>query len=338
MIKKRILQQLVLLILIFVVVLSYNTYVMPFHNALGKSIFKTFMLASLFYLNILFLFPKFYKENVNIKYLIVSFLAIIVFTYVSVKLEFNLFFDHPPKREPPKFGPNPKVMEIIREFCWMSLILLMGTFYNVQMRLQKTLLEKRRLKEEHLQTELKLLKSQINPHFLFNALNNVYSLSYMKSEKAPESILQLSAMLRYVIDDCKEETVTIQDELNYINNYISFQKLKSDGNQNITLHYEDSVLGLKIAPMLFIPFIENSFKYSLIESEKEAYIEINLAYQNEELQFSIINSLPEKKVSSGNLMGIRNVKQRLEILYPHRHTLGISKKEKEYRVNLHIKL
>jgi LytS/YehU family sensor histidine kinase len=191
--------------------------------------------------------------------------------------------------------------------------------------------------EEKLQTELQLLKAQINPHFLFNALNNIYSLTYMKSEHAPESVLKLSEMLRYVLEDCTMEKVPIKNEVDYMQNLIGFYKMKSPGKRKIkfTSHIEN--MDIRIAPMLFIPFIENSFKYSRIEEDKNGYINIDLNETAGKVLFTIENSIfSARKIMNGSGKGIMNVQQRLNIIYPGKHKLTIDEREGNYTVKLEI--
>jgi len=195
------------------------------------------------------------------------------------------------------------------------------------------------ISEEKLQTELQLLKSQINPHFLFNALNNVYSLAYTRSPKAPESILRLSDMLRYVIEECSREFVSISSEIAYMENLMDFYKMKSPGKRKIKFVHDVDNPSIPIAPLLFIPFIENAFKYSRIEEDPAGHIHVSLEEKNKKLVFNIQNSVfSERTILKGSGQGIANVRQRLEIIYPGRHTLKIEQDELNYTVELKIEL
>lgn len=193
--------------------------------------------------------------------------------------------------------------------------------------------------EEKLQTELQLLKAQINPHFLFNALNNVYSLTYMKSDKAPDSVLKLSDMLRYVIEDCSHEKVVLRNEISYMENLIDFYKMKSPGKRKVDFTRKVDNMDVHIAPMLFIPFIENSFKYSRIEEDKAGFISIFLQEASGKLHFTIRNSIfQERTILNGSGKGIDNVKQRLDIIYPQKYELKTGEKDNTYMVDLEIDL
>ena len=193
--------------------------------------------------------------------------------------------------------------------------------------------------EEKLKTELQLLKAQIDPHFLFNALNNIYSLTYMKSEKAPESILKLSEMLRYVLEDCTMEKVPIRNEIDYMQNLIGFYKMKSPGKRKITFTEEIEDHNLPIAPMLFMPFIENSFKYSRIEEDKNGFIDIELREASGILHFITRNSIfLNRTIQKGSGKGIANVKHRLNIIYPDKHKLETIERDNVFLVELEINL
>jgi len=250
-------------------------------------------------------------------------------------LEHSLFSDYALARKP---IVKPWITLFIRNFFWMVFLVMISSFYMLQIRLREQEDLSKQVTEEKLNTEVKLLKSQINPHFLFNALNNIYSLSYLKSDKAPESILKLSAMLRYVIEDCREETVSLKSEIQYIENYIAFQKIKAQDDINVLFNYKYINNTLKIPPLLLIPFIENSFKYSKIEEFPKAYINITIKTPEENtVDFLIRNSVPPlAKAKSGTGTGINNVKQRLDILYPGKYALDINESEKNFEVYLKL--
>lgn len=195
------------------------------------------------------------------------------------------------------------------------------------------------LKNENLETELKFLKSQINPHFLFNALNNIYTLAYIQDKEAPEMILKLSDMLRYILYDCASQEVPIDKEINYLQNYIELQQLKTD-DLDIKVMIDEFPPQSQIAPMLFIPFIENSFKHSKIEDIQQGWIEMSLSQQEDQIHFRICNSKPQKDFTKDKVggIGLQNVKRRLELLYPHKHQLLTKEDEKSFEVDLTLDL
>ncbi len=194
------------------------------------------------------------------------------------------------------------------------------------------------LRSEKLESELKFLKSQVNPHFLFNALNNIYTLSVLKSDAAPENLLKLSAMLRYVLYDCKEATVPLGKEIEYLRHFIALNMLKDSRGLNVKANLDESRPQLRIAPMLFIPFVENAFKHSKVEDLANGWIDIRLQTEDAAVVLEVKNSLPKSgftKNETGGI-GLENVRRQLELLYPGRHELRIEKGESAFEVYLKI--
>ena len=207
--------------------------------------------------------------------------------------------------------------------------LIGSSLFEIAIYANKQAKESMRLKKEKLEAELKFLKSQINPHFLFNALNNVYALSVIQSKNTPDTILKLSEMLRYMLYDCKVERVPIYREVEYINNYVDLVRLKDSRGLNITTDFESINPDLMIAPLLFIPFIENAFKHSKIEDIENGWISISLSNEGKTVQFKVSNSVPEaeftKDITGG--IGMQNVQRQLQLLYPDKHKLEIFRGE-----------
>lgn len=192
-----------------------------------------------------------------------------------------------------------------------------------------------------LQTELALLKSQVNPHFFFNTLNNLYALSLDKSERVPEVILKISALMRYVLENSNNKEVELTQEIDFLQSYLSLEKLRLSNNNDIKFNVAGNMDGKIIAPMLLIPFIENSFKHGVSASTNSNYVHIDLRIKSNDLFFSVENN--KRKIYKANQqpssrLGLKNVKRRLELLYPDRHKLDIEEKENSYKVNLEIKL
>ncbi|MBK9014067.1 MAG: histidine kinase [Saprospiraceae bacterium] len=196
------------------------------------------------------------------------------------------------------------------------------------------------LRSEKLETELKFLKSQVNPHFLFNALNNIYTLAVLKSDAAPENILKLSGLLRYVLYDCKEATVPLGKEIGYLRDFIGLNLLKDSRGLNVKTSLDESRPNLRIAPMLFIPFVENAFKHSKIEDLEHGWMDIQLQTEESAVSFTVKNSVPQggfTKDKAGGI-GLENVRRQLELLYPGRHELKVEQREKEFAVYLKIQV
>lgn len=237
------------------------------------------------------------------------------------------------------FTPRRR-MRMIYSFTQTLAIYFLSTAFKTSQIALKREKEAANLKSENLNSELKFLRSQINPHFLFNALNNIYSLSIIKSDKTPDNILKLSDMLRYIIYDCNANRVPLEKEINYINNYIDLQKLKDDQMTNIEVDFENTDPKCLIAPMIFIPFIENSFKHSKIEDLENGWIKMKIENKENQLDFSIRNGLPEEDFTKDKVggVGLENVRRRLELLYPGKHQLKIEDSKSEFIVELKISL
>jgi hypothetical protein len=196
-----------------------------------------------------------------------------------------------------------------------------------------------RSEKEKLETELRFLKSQINPHFLFNALNNIYSLTIARAEEAPESVMQLSEILRYMVYDSNEDKVPLKNEITYIENYVNLKLLKDSRGMNVQLNIDKAGGELMIPPLLFISFVENAFKHSQIENLQKGYIRISLQTNGSNLTFSVTNSLPTAAFTKDKLggVGLANIKKRLDLLYPNgQYDLTINHGEQEFGVWLQL--
>jgi len=197
------------------------------------------------------------------------------------------------------------------------------------------------LKEQKLSTELQALKGQINPHFLFNSLNSIYSLSLDNEKITPKIILKLSDLLRFMLYEANEEKVSLKKELNYLENYIEIQKLRVPENTDIQLIKEGDIHQHKIVPLLLIPLVENGFKHGIKGDIKNAFIHISYNIINTDFIFSVKNNKGYVDEVEGNKfkgIGLKNVKRRLELLYPNKHEISINDLEKEFQVQLKIDL
>lgn len=197
-----------------------------------------------------------------------------------------------------------------------------------------------RLRNEKLETEMKFLKSQINPHFLFNALNNIYTLTVLKSDAAPDHLLKLSNMLRYMLYECNTDQVPLQKEVEYIRNYIDLKMLKDSAGLNVETNLQEQYPNLMIAPLLFIPFVENAFKHSQVEDLAKGWIRIGLCTEGQQVFFTAENSVSGSSYTKDRVggIGLKNVERQLELLYPGRHSLHIEQDDKAFKVTLSIEL
>ncbi|MFT5646278.1 MAG: two-component system LytT family sensor kinase [Aureispira sp.] len=224
------------------------------------------------------------------------------------------------------------------------LVLFISSLYGLALEFIQRDRQEIKLKAANLKNELKLLRRQINPHFLFNAMNNLYAIVQLKPEKAGEFVLKLSDMLRYVTYDCQNDKVSISKEINYLTNYVYFQKWRDQNFQDIHLDLDASLNSLQIEPMLLIPFIENAFKHSYDhDSNNKRWVKISLQNENNNLVFEISNSISQsntqEEVPDEYMgIGIGNVQKRLDLLYKHKYQLQIEKDNNSFQIKLIIQL
>ena len=198
-----------------------------------------------------------------------------------------------------------------------------------------------KLEREKANTELLFLKMQINPHFLFNSLNNIYSLALKKDTMAPDSILKLAEVMRYMIYESNENEVPLQKEINYLNNYIALQRLRIRNNESIVFEVTGSPEGWFIAPLILLVFIENGFKHGIKASIYQSFVNILIMVGNGHLHMTVENSkgvIDDVEKDSFRGLGLENVKRRLDLLYPGQYELTITDTEESYRTILQLPL
>lgn len=199
--------------------------------------------------------------------------------------------------------------------------------------------EKNHLEKQKLKAELIALKSQLNAHFLFNTLNNLYGLALQKSDRTPRGILMLSEMLHFVLYECSTETYNLTKELDFINNYIELEKLRYGKRLKISMESDLEDAETLIAPLLLFPFVENSFKHGASKKTNDVWIKIRVRTSEEEIQFDVENNRTPSSAGEFNSdggVGLENVKKRLEILYPLQHRLVIHENETTFSIGLNI--
>jgi len=195
-----------------------------------------------------------------------------------------------------------------------------------------------RLKNEKAKTELMHLKSQVNPHFFFNTLNNLYGLVGKDANKAQELILKLSDIMRYSIYDGEKETVLLSEEATYLENYIELHKMRYHKDIDVQFNIEMNDQDYEIMPLLFIILLENAFKHGVENLREHAFVRINLEAHNNIVNFEIENNFEASEENHEAGIGLKNLKRRLELVYPKNHELTISKTDAIYNAKLKIKI
>jgi LytS/YehU family sensor histidine kinase len=185
--------------------------------------------------------------------------------------------------------------------------------------------------------ELQFLKSQLNPHFLFNSLNNIYSLAYQKSEKTADAILKLSDIMRYMIYESNEGWVSLEKEVEYLQNFIELQKLRVKDSASVLFHTQGDIDGQKIVPLILIAFVENAFKHGVVNDANDP-IQINLIANKQILHFTVRNQKSKANKDRLGGVGLSNVERRLQLLYPEKHKLTVENTPSHYTIKLILDL
>lgn len=290
-------------------------------------------LIVIFYFNYFVLIPKFLLLKKYLLYVITLVLSIVA-AFVLSGLFFNLFDVKPDDLA----SMNPvliKVEPIMRANAFLMLIV--SILASISLTINNHL---RQLEKEKLVALISSLKSQINPHFLFNTLNNIYATAIDTSPRTADMVDKLSEMMRYTMKENQNDFVPLEGEINYLNNYIELQKLRLERTIKFDYTIDGEFSELQIAPMLLIPFVENAFKHG-VNSEQDSNIRINIKVNESELHFLVANNKVNiqsgiKENSSG--LGIENTKHRLALIYPSKHLLTIKETENDFIVSLHINL
>lgn len=305
-------------------------------------IFQILLISSLIYI----IAPKLLFKKKQVLFTIVSVTLVMASAYILTSVFAMPIESHPPINDF-EFGPPPPRQELRKppshflfSLLLLSIAYILALTIEVFNHLKKKEAETIKTKNVNLQNELKLLKSQINPHFLFNSLNNIYTLAGMDSNKTQKSIIHLSDMLRYVLYECDQDTVPIKKEVAYIENYFKLFVLKSSKDYPISIDFDVSNDSISIAPMLLIPFVENALKHSNIDDIENSFINIQINGDEREINFKIENSMPKKPIIKDDVggIGLGNVKKRLAILYPEKHHLEMSETDTSFKVKLNLKI
>jgi two-component system LytT family sensor kinase len=350
--------------LFFLNFLFLNNYAVPFDVSFNVGVWSVYVF--LFYINFLLLMPYFLFRQKVLLYVIASLLFAIGTFAIKNKietkhmdkiLESGVRWEFKPIPQTSMitlgktFSPDRKMEPIHDErinrppnISFFSLygILMVFTASSSLRLIQKWKDDEKRkaeIEKEKVFTELNFLKQQVNPHFLFNALNNIYSLTINTSETASNAILKLSTILRYMLYETENNQVPLKDELNIVSDFIELQKIRLTENVKVIYDVDGKTENLKIAPLLLIPLVENAFKYG-IDSIHESLIEIHIEIFNFQLVLTALNKIAQngKIKKNENGIGIKNIRRRLDLLYPEKYSLITEKKADVFFVKLKIDL
>lgn len=327
----------ILLWIVFTISLAVDEYELYLINSfvfLVYLITKTLIIMVLVYCNLLYFYPYFFFKKKYFSYGFYIFILTILIGFINSKVELKI-------REVRGLDNTELAFNYFIRQTVMAVRYLLTTFLlksTVDFYEQKEKIK--RIELEKNIAELSFLKAQMNPHFLFNTLNNLYALIIEKSDKSGECVLKLADILKYLLSEGKEDKVSLKKELQLLENYIDLEKLrKPDADVTFTNHCANE--NQQITPLLLLPFVENAFKHGLNTVSKNGFIHLTIKAKEKILVLSIENNIPpttNAQAVESHGIGIENVKKRLELLYPNRYNLDIQRKENAFLVNLQLQL
>jgi len=297
---------------------------------------------SFYYLNSLLLIPKLLAQKKAISYTLII-LGLLIFFGMLPRM-YHTFFGEiqrfntalRPNRSgnflPPLLSPNSLAIFLL-VFIFSTGIKVINQWFTTERR-------NKEIQNEKLQAELSFLKAQINPHFLFNTLNNIYSLAASHSEYTAEAVMKLANIMRYVLTEAKNDTVTLEKEIQLTKNYIELQKMRITEKTPVEFSILGEPNGMQIAPLLFLPFIENAFKYG-VSARDLSPISIRLQVNTQSVQLDVKNNKcvsSSVRPSDNTGIGIHNTRRRLELIYPDHYSLETDTAGNQYSVRLKINL
>ena len=306
------------------------------------SIFPLCMMT-VFYTNYLWLVPRYYIAHEERFYWIFNMIMILV---LAVLMQLWMHLLHPLFPDDGRPHPEPSFLKqllfVARNIFNLSVVLFIATSMEISSRWHQ--MEDKRIEMEAARKEAELanLRSQINPHFLLNTLNNIYALTAFDTEKAQKAIMELSKMLRHMLYDNQQSMVNLKEEIQFIGNYVNLMKLRLPQNVEVRFHSNyPEPCNIQVAPLIFISLVENAFKHGVSPTEK-SFIDINISAEKDLLTCEIKNSNYPKTQQdrSGHGIGLQQVERRLNLSYPQRHTWkkGITDNGKQYYSKIEIQL
>jgi sensor histidine kinase YesM len=283
------------------------------------------MSVGFFYFNYFFALPKYFFKRQYWRYAI-SVIVFVLMTLFLTKLIVQLGFSEANM-------PGPEKPELyINYFTRFILILIISIGVRLNFRL-------RQAQSDKIKAELASLKAQINPHFLFNILNDIYGQAITKSEHTADSIAKLASMMRHVLTEVNEDLIGLEKEVKYLKSYVELQKMRVTDKTKVRFEVDGNIGSQQIPPLLFINFVENAFKYG-VSNEVESTITILLSTQTDSVSLKVKNEkvfAKNDKDDSHNI-GIENTKRRLDLIFGNRYSLDINDKDKTFEVNLKLNL
>lgn len=295
----------------------------------------------LVYFTLYYLMPKFLPKKVG-HFIVILFISTLLITFVRIILTYELVTTEVFKesgRDEKLFGLNYIAAAFFGELYVLGVV----TAIKITIDWIKFKNKASELQKSQLETELAYLKSQIQPHFFFNTLNNLYSLTLDKSDKAPETVIKLSELMSYVIYDSAKSMVPLEDEISHVQNYIDLERLRFGDRLNLQFSINGDISGIEVPPLLFIPYIENAFKHGASTRKEHIPIKISFNIEPEELVFLCENEVSEEEPAHQKLIGkwhqgigLKNTERRLKLRYDNNYDLNVKIEKGLYKVVLKL--
>ncbi len=276
-----------------------------------------------------FLIPRYLLTGRTTIFLLYSLYTLLVSVFAEVMVALMTFLVMAELRI---HNMSPASVDIIFLLASLLMIVFLGVAIKMVLRWRQSQVDYQRLIRDKVETELKLLKAQLNPHFLFNTLNNLYYLTSQKSDRAPQAVLQLSEILDYVLHAGKTMFVPLAQELRQVENYTALEMLRYEGRVQVTHQVTGPVEQHQIAPMILITLIENAFKHGVMPTAASGWIAFEVNATPDQVEISLRNSYKQTATQSG--MGLANLRDQLALLYPDRHQLTVQALPTEFSVRL----
>jgi sensor histidine kinase YesM len=292
------------------------------------------LLIVIAYLNLQYFLPQYLLKKRYFAYFAAVIISVVGYLIAQSLFDYYLYgYVVGPVRDSRIFGTlSYNFFSTLWYLGLMLALKLSLDWYGQQLLIQKILVEK-------LHAEVDFLRAQVNPHFLFNVLNNLYALTLKKSELAPDVVLKLSEMMEYMLYDSTDEKALLEKEVTYLKNYIELERLRLNRESAICLDVNAAFDGQEIAPLLLLPLIENAFKHGLSTQSENGWLTVNIGLHQSTLTVLVRNAKPPL-VGSKNKggIGLGNLRKRLELLYPSRHHLELEDKRDTFQAKLVIEL
>jgi two-component system LytT family sensor kinase len=303
------------------------------------------LLVSIFYLNYYIWFPRYLAKNRYFKFIVFNIISVVMLAVVIEQVK--IFINHGEQMDRAfklarEANGEKKRQDRLDYFSLLTALMIIGLSTSVAAvrTAQMDKQYRQNLEQEKINSELSFLKAQINPHFFFNTLNNIYALTVIDVEAAREALHKLSRMMRYVLYETQHGTVLLSQEIAFAQDYIQLMQLRLTDKVTVHLDPPSPLHDVSIAPMLFLPFIENAFKHG-VSAVQPSRIDIQISQVGNKIHVEVKNTLfPDKRaiLDDSNGIGLANTQRRLDLLYPGKYQLEVNenKKDKEFEVHLEL--